>query len=51
MAENVWLVEKFFTKSFKPRGSFDSNEIVSIELADFDRVLEGVLKGEFIDSA
>ncbi len=44
-------VEIFFTRSLKPKGNFDSNEIADIELLDFDNVLERVLKGEFIDSA
>jgi len=44
-------VEIFFTKSLKPRGSFDPNEIMSVELVDFETVLERVLKGEYIDSA
>jgi len=44
-------VEIFFTKSLKPKGDFDSNEIAEIELMDFNEVLEKVLRGEFIDSA
>lgn len=44
-------VEIFFTKSLKPKGDFDRNEIADIELMDFNDVLEKVLRGEFIDSA
>ncbi len=44
-------VEVFFTKSLKPKGSYDAEEIADIELVDFNEVLEKVLKGEFIDSA
>jgi len=42
-------VEIFFTKSLKPKGSFNVDEIATVELMDFDRVLEKVLKGEFLD--
>lgn len=44
-------VEIFFTRSLKPKGDFDLDEIADIELIDFDEVLEKVLKGELIDSA
>ena len=44
-------VEIFFTKSLKPKGSFNIDEIANVELMDFDRVLEKVLKGELLDSA
>jgi len=44
-------VEIFFTNSLKPKGNFDSAEIMNIELVDFNKVLEGVLKGDYIDSA
>jgi len=44
-------VEIFFTRSLKPKGTFDSNEIADIELMDFNKVFEKVLKGELIDSA
>lgn len=44
-------VEIFFTKSLKTRGTFDPHEIADIELMDFDKVLQKVLRGEFIDSA
>lgn len=44
-------VEIFFTKSLKPKGSFDPREIMDIELVDFEKVLEKVLRGEYIDSA
>lgn len=45
------MVEIFFTKSLKLKGIFDRDEIVDVELMDFDKVLEKVLKGEFVDSA
>ncbi len=44
-------VEVFFSNSLKPKGSFDPSEITDIEFVDFDRVLRGVLKGDYIDSA
>ena len=44
-------VEIFFTNSLKPRGSFDPEEITSIELVDFKKVFDGVLRGDYIDSA
>ncbi|NIO36574.1 NUDIX domain-containing protein [Candidatus Bathyarchaeota archaeon] len=44
-------VEIFFTKSLKLKGSFDSSEIMDIDLVDFEKVLEKVLRGEYIDSA
>ena len=44
-------VEIFFTKSLKPKGNFNPNEIMDIELVDFEKVLERVLRGEYIDSA
>ena len=44
-------VEIFFTKSLKPKGSFNPNEIMDIELVDFEKVLKKVLRGEYIDSA
>lgn len=44
-------VEIFFTKSLKPKGNFDPNEIMNIELIDFNEVSNGVLRGDFIDSA
>jgi len=45
------VVEIFFTKSLKPKGDFDPNEIADIELIDFETALEKVLKGEYVDSA
>ena len=45
------IVEIFFTNSLKPKGSFDPEEITSIELVDFKKVLDGVLRGHYIDSA
>lgn len=44
-------VEIFFTKSLKPKNSFNIDEIAAVELMSFDRVLEKVLKGELVDSA
>ena len=44
-------VEIFFTKSLKHKSSFDTDEIANVELMDFDKVVEKVLKGELIDSA
>jgi len=44
-------VEIFFTRSLKPKGGFNPDEIAEIEFIDFQRVLERVLKGEYIDSA
>jgi ADP-ribose pyrophosphatase len=44
-------VEIFFTRSLKPRGRYNPDEIAKVELVDFDKVVEKVLKGEFIDSA
>jgi len=45
------IVEIFFTKSLKPKGSFDPDEIADVQLVDFDKVLKGVLRGNYIDSA
>jgi len=44
-------VEIFFTNSLKPKGQFDPAEIMNIELVDFDEVLQGVLRGDYLDSA
>ena len=44
-------VEIFFTQSLKPKGKFDPKEIMNIELVDFKEVFNGVLKGDYIDSA
>lgn len=44
-------VEIFFTKTLKPKGSFNPEEIVNIELVDFNKVLKRVLRGEYVDSA
>ena len=41
----------FFTQSLKPKGSFNIDEIATVELMDFNKVLEKVLKGELLDSA
>lgn len=45
------MVEIFFTKSLKRKGSFNPNEIANVELVDFGKVLRRVLKGDYIDSA
>ena len=45
------IVEIFFTKALKLKGKFNPDEIVNIELVDFNKVLSKVLKGEYIDSA
>ena len=45
------VVEIFFTKTLKPKGDFNPDEIANIKLVDFNKVLEKVLKGEHIDSA
>lgn len=44
-------VEIFFTKSLKFRGNFNENEIANVELVDFNKVLKGILQGEYLDSA
>jgi len=44
-------VEIFFTQSLKPKGNFDPKEIMNIELVDFNDVLNGVLRGDYLDSA
>jgi len=44
-------VEIFFTKTLKPKGSFNPDEIANLEFQDFKEVLTKVLKGEYIDSA
>lgn len=45
------MVEIFFTESLKPKSAFNRDEIADIEFTDFNKVLEKVLKGEYIDSA
>lgn len=44
-------VEIFYTRSLTPKGTFNPSEIASIELVDFERAKERVLRGEYIDSA
>ncbi len=44
-------VEIFFTKTLKPKGKPDPQEIAKIEHVDFNKVLDRVKKGEYIDSA
>jgi len=44
-------VEIFYTKSLKPKGTLNVDEIANIDLVDFETVQERVLKGEYIDSA
>jgi len=44
-------VEIFFTKTLKPKGKPDLDEIANIEHVDFKKVLDRVKKGKYIDSA
>lgn len=44
-------VEIFFTKTLKPKGKPDPDEIANIEHVDFNKVLDRVMKGKYIDSA
>lgn len=44
-------VEIFFTKSLKPKGNFNPDEIANIQLIDYQEALGKVLQGEYIDSA
>lgn len=44
-------VEIFFTKNLKIKGGPNADEIVNLELVDFNRVVNKVLCGEYIDSA
>lgn len=44
-------VEIFFTKTLKPKGKPDPHEIANIELVDFSKVLDRVMRGKYIDSA
>jgi ADP-ribose pyrophosphatase len=44
-------VEIFFTKTLKPKGKPDPQEIANIEHVDFNKVLDRVIKGKYIDSA
>jgi len=44
------VVELFFTKDLKIKGDFRMDEIAEVEFMDFDKVLEKVLRGKFIDS-
>ena len=44
-------VEIFFTKTLKQKGSFNPDEIMNIELVNFDTVLKKVLMGQYVDSA
>jgi len=50
-ANMAGTVEIFFTKTLKPKGKFNRNEIIDVKLADFNEVLSKVLNGEYIDSA
>jgi len=43
-------VEIFFTQNLKPKGNFDPKEIMNIEMVDFNKVFNGVLRGDYIDS-
>ena len=44
-------VEIFFTKSLRPEGHFNSDEIADIQFVDYQEALMRVLRGEYIDSA
>ncbi|HKZ93266.1 MAG TPA: NUDIX hydrolase [Candidatus Bathyarchaeia archaeon] len=44
-------VEIFFTKALKLKGKPDPDEIANIELVDFSKVLDRVMRGKYIDSA
>ena len=44
-------VEIFFTKALKRKGKPDPDEIANVEHVEFIRVLNRVMKGEYIDSA
>ena len=44
-------VEIFFTDRLKLKGDLNHKEIMTIKFVDFDSVLRGVLKGDYIDSA
>jgi ADP-ribose pyrophosphatase len=44
-------VEIFFTKTLKHKGKPDPQEIARIEHVDFNKVLDRVKKGKYIDSA
>lgn len=50
-AMELATVEIFFSNSLNPKGSFDREEIMSVELVDFKKVLDGVLRGDYIYSA
>lgn len=45
------VVNIFFTRDVKPKGEFDQNEIVNVELVNFKTIVKRVLKGECFDSA
>lgn len=45
------VVEIFFTNSLKPKGDFNPDEIMNVQLVDFKEVLNGVLRGDYLDSA
>jgi len=44
-------VEIFFTKTLKHKGKPNPQEIANIELVDFNKVLDRVRRGKYIDSA
>jgi len=44
-------VEIFFTKSLIRKGNFNPDEIANIEFVDFNKVLNDVLRGDYVDSA
>jgi len=45
------VVDIFFTRDVKPKGKFNREEIVNVELVDFKMVLKKVLEREYLDSA
>ena len=45
------IVDIFFAKVNRKRKRFDKNEIVGVEMVDFDAVVNRILKGECFDAA
>ena len=44
------IVELFFTKDLRMKGKFHADEIADVEFMNFNKILEKILKGQFIDS-
>lgn len=44
-------VEIFFTQTLRHKGKPDPEEIANVELVDFNKVLNRVIRGKYIDSA